>query len=459
MNITLKSFLSTLVVIAAVWLFITPPSFGLSANGMHAAAVMLLAIGFWAVATLPEQLTGLIFLALCMLLAIAPASVVFAGFASGTLWLVLGGLVIAEAVRVTGLGERLAKFLFSRATLSYEGLIAAAVAITVLLAFVMPATVARVLLLLPIFAAAGARWGLAAGSNGQTALALAAIIVSFQCGITVLPANAPNLVLAGAAETLYNKPLIYADYLLIHFPVLGVLKGVIIAMLLCKLFPAATRTPDALAPHKPMSPQERRLMVILFTALALWASDFVHGIRPGWIALTAAIIILMPRVGVVPRDTFPERIKLGSFFYVGAILGFGAVMQESGVGNALGGTLLSMLNLQPGNDSVNFFKLALFGTFIGIFTTNPAQPALLAPLAGQMAEATGWRIEATLMIAVVGFSTMILPYQAPPVMVGVQVAGIPLRSTLRLTVPLALISIFVLLPLDYLWWRWLGYFR
>jgi di/tricarboxylate transporter len=162
---------------------------------------------------------------------------------------------------------------------------------------------------------------------------------------------------------------------------------------------------------------------------------------------------------VVPRDTFPERVKLGSFFYVGAILGFGAVMQDSGVGNALGGAMLGLLNVQPGNDALNFFKLALFGTLTGLLTTNPAQPALLAPLAAQMAEAAGWRIEAALMIAVVGFSTMILPYQAPPVMVGVHVAGIPLRSTLRLTVPLALISIFVLLPIDYLWWWWLGYFR
>ena len=244
-----------------------------------------------------------------------------------------------------------------------------------------------------------------------------------------------------------------------HFPVLGALKGVIIAVLLCKLFPAVTRAPDVAEPHKPMSPEERRLTAILFAALALWATDFLHGIRPGWIALTAAIIILMPRVGVVAHDTFPERVKLGSFFYVGAILGFGAVMQESGVGNALGGAMLGMLNVQPGNDMVNFFKLALFGAFTGLLTTNPAQPALLAPLAAQMAEAAGWRIEAALMIAVVGFSTMILPYQAPPVMVGVQVAGIPLRSTLRLTVPLALISIFVLLPLDYAWWWWLGYFR
>lgn len=455
----LPHLIATAIALAATALYFVPAPAGMPANSMHAAAVLLLAIGLWATGALPEHLTGLIFLALCMLLALAPAAVVFSGFASGTLWLVLGGLVIAEAVSATGLGERMAKFLFARATLSYQGLIAAAVAVSVLLAFVMPATVARVLLLLPIFAAAGQRLGLAHGSNGQRGLALAAIIVSFQCGVTVLPANAPNLVLAGAAETLYNKPIIYADYLLLQFPVLGVLKAVVITLLILRLFPAVTRAPDSAEPQRPMSPAERRLTVILLAALVLWATDFAHGIRPGWIALAAAIVILMPRVGVIPPDTFPARIKLGNFFYVGAILGFGAVMQDSGVGNTFGRGMLALLNVQPGNDMLNFFKLALFGSVTSLFTTNPAQPALLAPLAEQMAAAAGWRIEAALMIAAVGFSTMILPYQAPPVMVGVQVAAIPLRATLRLTVPLALISIVVLLPLDYLWWRWLGYFR
>ena len=96
---------------------------------------------------------------------------------------------------------------------------------------------------------------------------------------------------------------------------------------------------------------------------------------------------------------------------------------------------------------------------LGLFTTNPSQPALLAPLAGQLAQATGWRIEAALMTMVIGFSLMILPYQAPPVMVGMQVAGVTLRQILRLTLPLAAVCIFVLMPLDFLWWRWLGYFR
>ncbi len=426
---------------------------------MHAAAVLLLTISLWATAALPEHITGLLFLLLCMLLAIAPASVVFSGFASGTLWLVLGGLIIAEAVRATGLGERMAKFLFARASLTYGGLIAAAVGIALLLGFVMPATVARVLLLLPIFAAAGTRLGLAHGSPGQIALALAAIIVSFQCGTTVLPANAPNLVLAGAAETLYDKPIIYGDYLLLHFPVLGLVKALLIGFLLYKLFPAQTRAPENQEPHRPMSPAERRLTVVLAAALALWATDFLHGIRPAWIALAAGIIVLMPRVGALPPEAFPERIKLGTFFYIGAVLGFGAVVQDSGVGKSVGSVMLALLNVQPGADMVNFFKLSLLATFTGLLTTNPSQPALLAPLASQMAEAAGWRIEAALMTIAVGFTLMLLPYQAPPVMVGVQIAGVPMRALLRLTVPLALISILVLLPLDYLWWWTLGYFR
>ena len=62
------------------------------------------------------------------------------------------------------------------------------------------------------------------------------------------------------------------------------------------------------------------------------------------------------------------------------------------------------------------------------------------------------------MTSAVGFSTLLLPYQAPPVVVGMQLAHLKVRDALRLTVPLALISVFALIPLHYLWWRVIGYF-
>jgi len=447
-----------MIVAAAVWVFFLPPPTGLPVTVMHAAALLILTMGLWATGVLPESLTALIFFALAVLLEVSKPEVVFSGFTSGTLWLVLGGLVIAEAVRTTGLGERIARVALGTRTWSYPQLVSAAVLVAVALAFLMPATVGRILLLVPILSAVAERHGLPPGSRGYTGVLFATIVASFQCGTAIMPANAPNLVLAGAAETLYGVHLIYAEYLWAQFPVMGVIKGALIVILVCWVFPAKTQGNVEAAEIRPMSAKEKRLTIILLVSLGLWVTDFLHGIRPGWIALAAAIIAMLPRIGAVPVTLFQERIKFGSFFYIAAVLGLGAVMLDSGFSKAFGNVMLGVVELRHGADAANFISLSVLSTLASMIVTNPAQPALLAPLAGAFAEATGWSIKAALMTSAVGFSTLLLPYQAPPVVVGMQQCGLRVRDALRLTVPLALISVFLLIPVHYLWWRVIGYF-
>jgi len=450
--------LTALVVCAATIIFFMPGPAGVSANTMHAASLVALAVGLWAVGSVPEYITSLIFFLLAMLFSVAPANVVFSGFASGTLWLVLGGLIIAEGVNRTGLGERFARFLIGRFQLTYRALIVAIVMVSSALCFVMPATIGRVLLLIPIIGSIAERLGLPRGSAGHNGAMLAAIMASYQVGTSILPSNAPNLVLAGAAETLYRTPLTYAEYLLVQFPVMGLLKAVTIIVLTCLIFPDETKVGGDVAERKTITGAERRLTVILVVALALWATDFIHHTHPGWIALSAALVAMLPRIGVMPVTAFAERIKFGPFFYIAAVLGLGSVMADTGVSEMLGKGIQSALHLRAGHDALNFTLLTLLSTFAGVVVTNVAQPALMAPLAGHFAEVTGWPLKAALMTMALGFTTLIMPFQVPPVMVGVQVAGLRLGATLRLTVPLILVSLLILLPLDYLWWRLIGYF-
>jgi anion transporter len=444
-------------VLAAVVFFLPAPA-GYDERTMRSAALSLLVIGLWALAALPAHLVGFIFFLLAMVFAIAPPAVVFSGFASGTLWLVLGGLVIAEAVNRTGLGLRLAHALVGRHALSYRGLIAAVVLVSSALCFVMPATISRILLLLPIMAALAQRLGLAPGTRGYAGVALAVIMANYQVGTAVLPANAPNLVLAGAAETLYATPLIYAEYLLVQFPVMGLMKALLIIALIWRLFPDTTRPASAPAAQPPMSPEERRLAAVLVAALALWATDFLHHVHPGWIGLGAALVTVLPRVGMMPVTALTERVDYGPFFYIAAILGLGAMMVDTGLSRALGGALQDGLRLGAGQDAANFTLLVLLSTVTGALVTNVAQPVLLAPLAGYFAEAAGWPLKAALMTIALGFTTLILPFQVPPVLVGVHVAGLRLGTVLRLTVPLAVVSLIALLPMNYVWWRLIGYF-
>ena len=446
------------IALVALLIFVMPPPAGVPVAVPRTAGILTLIMGMWATQALPEHITGLIFLLLVVLVEVAPPHIAFSGFTSGTLWLVLGGLFIAEAVRSTGLGERVALAVLGRFTRSYPLLVSATVFVATVLCFLMPATLGRVLLLMPIVTAL-ARWiGYDANSRPHTGLMLAAVLGTFQIGTGVLPANAPNLTLAGAAEAVYGIQLTYGAYLLAQFPVLGILKMPLIVAVTCWLFPAEIREPMLNRKLRPMSAQERRLIVILLIALSFWVTDSVHGIRPGWIALAAGLAVLMPRVGVMPLAAFNDTIKYGPFFYIGAVLGVGAVMSHTGTSAAVGQLVLPALALTPGEDFRNFMLLSLLSAVACLVTTNPAQPGLLVPLAQSIAEATGWSLTTTLMTGAVGFSTVLMPYTVPPLMVAMQVTGIRFVDAARYTVALAVPSIALLIPIDYLWWRAMGYF-
>ncbi len=450
--------LTALVVAGAAALFFMPPPAGFSTTMMHAAGLVVLAVGLWAFHLLPEHITGLIFMALAVLLAVAPPQVVFSGFTSATMWLVFGGLFIAEAVRATGLGERLARLLLDRYTSSYAAALVGVSVVATLLTFLMPATIGRVLLLVPIISALADRMGFEPGSRGYNSLLLCAIVTTYHSGTGVLPANAPNLVLVGAAETLYGLQVTYAEYFLVQFPVMGLLKlGVSIGVLLL-LFPARPRPAPTAAPMAPMTAAERRLSFILLAATLFWATDFLHHIKAGWIALVAGMMCMMPRLGVIPMSAFNEKVRYGPFFYVASILGLGGVMTDTGLTKAIGDMLTGALDVTKGADALNFATLVAMSTLTGIVTTNTAQPALLAPLASHFAEAAAWPLKAVIMTMAVGYSTTLLPHMVPPMVVGFQVAGVKFRDAMRFVVPTALVSIMVLMPLDYLWWRLIGYF-
>jgi len=61
------------------------------------------------------------------------------------------------------------------------------------------------------------------------------------------------------------------------------------------------------------------------------------------------------------------------------------------------------------------------------------------------------------MMQVVGFSTTIFPYQAPPIIIGMQLSGEKFVSAVKLCLVLAVLTLIFLLPVNYFWWKILGW--
>jgi di/tricarboxylate transporter len=137
---------TTLVALAVV---LAQP-LGMSREAAGTAGLGLLVIGLWATGVVPEYLPALLFFLVAMLARLAPPATVFSGFASTAFWLVFAGVVIGMAVNRTGLGQRLAQRLTGWFGSRYGAVIVGLVAVGTLLAFVMPAALGRVMLLMPI---------------------------------------------------------------------------------------------------------------------------------------------------------------------------------------------------------------------------------------------------------------------------------------------------------------------
>ena len=415
-----------------------------------------LTILLWATSLLPEFITALLFFTVAMAAKIAPPEVIFGGFASSAFWLVFSGFVLGIAIRKTGLADRAARALSARLTDSWLSMVASVVLLSYALAFVMPSNMGRIALLMPIVAAMASRAGIQESTRAWYGLALAVGFGTFQLSATILPANVPNLVMSGAAEGAYGIHLNYLPYLLLHTPVLGWLKGILLVALICWLFPGKPHPPRDCTPPVPMSGAEKRLSWLLAVVLTFWVTESWHGIGPAWTGLAAACVTLLPRVGFINGDEFATGVNLRTCIYVAGILGLAITVTQTGMGDAVGQALLKMMPLDPERPFASFLALTGITTALNFIMTANGVPALYTTFAQSFADATGFPLLSVIMIQVLGYSTPLLPYQASPIVVAMALGKVPAKAGMLLCLALAIASYLLLLPLDYAWYQLLG---
>ena len=163
-----------------------------------------------------------------MLANVAPVQVVFSGLVSSPTWLVFSGLVIGAALKRNGLGDWVAVRLAEKMAGTYRREVVGMVLFGLISAFFVPSAMGRMVLILPILVALAQQLGYREGSREFFGIVLAGVMGSYLPSYGILTANVPNMVLAGVVEKTFGISTRYADYLLLHFPVLGFLKAVVL---------------------------------------------------------------------------------------------------------------------------------------------------------------------------------------------------------------------------------------
>lgn len=457
----LSGLVSRSLIAAALILEVTGTLIGYAEGKERLLAATLICLAtmlLFATRTLPEYLTALMFFVACAVGRVAPPAVFLAGFTGPAVWLVVSGAVIGAAMRHTGLAQRLGAALVGQSASSFPAFLARVALFGAGLLFVMPSAMGRVLLLIPMLEATVDQAGVPAGDRRVAGIMLAGIFGTFFPAMAVLPANVPNNVLAGLLETTGIGVPSFTTYLLLHFPILGIVKLALIIALLAIVYrhePAISGKSVAVR-DSILSRPEKRLTVLLGITIVFWLTDNLHSVSAAWVGLAAAVVCVWPGTGLMPEQAF-RAVGMEPVFYVAGVVGVGTVIDHSGPGNRLAEMAGPLIGIANGHAAITFALLAMIAAVLGLLVTIVAVPAILTPIAQELARVTGLPAEAVAMSQVVGFSTVFFPYQAPPLAVALQTTGQISREMGRVCFILAILSILIVWPLDLMWWHLLGW--
>lgn len=110
--------------------------------------ILIFCVALWATSYVPEFWPAIALFAFVTVANIAPGSVVLSGFESSTFWLLFSGMVFGAAIKFTGLNQKAAGLLIQTLGKRYRSVIIRTTFFGLLLAFLIPSGIGRVVLLI-----------------------------------------------------------------------------------------------------------------------------------------------------------------------------------------------------------------------------------------------------------------------------------------------------------------------
>ncbi|MGB5917520.1 SLC13 family permease [Arcobacter sp.] len=445
-----------LLITVPIFIYLILSNFIIEQKDLFLITIVLSTIIFWATSIVPSFYSSLLFLFSCTAFSLSSKELIFSGFASSAFWLVFAGMLIGTAIKNVNLTHRFSKIFSNLKNVSYLNIIISITIFSTLFSFVMPSSVGRVVMMVPIAIAVADSFGFKENDKGYIGILLTFIITTSMSGFAILPANIPNMILTGLSSQIYNYDILYSHYLITNFLVFTTLKDIIIVVLIYNFF---NDTPKIMDNNKTKVKLAKNEIIVLFTILcmiAFWTTDFIHKIAPSIIAVCGILFLSLPSIGIIKSKDI-NTIKFSSLLYVATIIGLGTVVAHN---NYIKDVLTTLINLyEPSQYAIiNYTKVTLVMSLTGIIATQPSIPAIFTPMAEQISNVTGFSLDQILMMQVAAYSNIFFAHQAPPLIVGLALSRIKQRHALKVLLTLALITTVLLYPLQYFWIEFLKSF-
>jgi sodium-dependent dicarboxylate transporter 2/3/5 len=433
-----------LAIIAFIVIMLIPMQ-GLSYPGHAAIALLVFAVIMWATEAVHLAVTSLIILFIQPIIGVGSFDSAVIGFANPIIFLMIGGFIIAEAIRKSGLATHLTYAMLNKFGTTPDRSIFVAVFSTGILSAWIENVVAFAMLIpiikeiIPLMGVNDPEKG---KSNFAKAMVLGASFGSLAGGFGTEIGTAPNLMAAAYTQ------IPFANWMVLGFP-LAIIMMLIIWKLLSIVFKpevsgivGGNKTiSNKLESLGPMKRVEKISLGILLFTIALWVTASWTGLNSYSVALIGAVLFFVFKV-LDWRDA-QNGVDWGLIVFFGGALSLGAALLNTGAAEWL---IMDIVNVFGSNPSTLLIMVVLMIIAVCItqVMSNIALAAILVPLSVTLAQAQGLPIgQYAVPVAIACSLSFMLPMADPTVAMAYGTGYVKIKEILKAGVPLVVIGIII----------------
>jgi sodium-dependent dicarboxylate transporter 2/3/5 len=426
-------------------------------------SIMLLMIVWWLFEVIPIYVTALLPLILLPLLTNQNFQEVAAPYASPSIFLFLGGFMLAIAIEISGLHKRFAYLMISKFGRSMFSILACFMLVSYFTSMWIINT-ATALMLLPI-AIQVCKELKVENSQFEILLLLSIAYSASIGGMSTIIGTAPNVFFVGFMHENFDKQISFLEWMTVALPISAIILflSFFIFFYLIKKdknIDHASWKNISLEKLPTMSSDEVKVLLVFILTIAAWVFrsylnqfNFLSNLTDSGIAITSAFLFfLIPSSSNKKNDLLQwkhmKQLPWGLLLLFGGGLALAKAIMYSGLGDWLG-SQLTFLNNFP---VLFVLCILIFATvFLTEVLSNTALTISFLPIIGVLAINMGLPVNIIGMAVVMAAScAFMLPIATPPNAVIFATEKIKVMDMVKVGFIMNILTIFIITSIFYI---------
>ena len=339
-----------IVCMLAVWFAPTPVT--LSLVGKKALVLFSGVFVLYLTEAMPIAITSLAVVPLAVLLGAVNLKGALEGFASSSVYLLVGAFILATAMVKTKLAERITYVILSKIGSSTRNITLGVMLVNICLAFLVPSSAARTAIMLPVCLGIIDLFKNEGRSNFGVALLLTLAFTNSTIGAGILTATTPNPVTVDFIAKAGGPAISFMKWLIYGFPPALLMTFFTWWYIYRTYTPEHAEIPggkeyikEKLQQSGSMSSEEKRTLVVFLGVIALWVSGEWTKIDVLVSCLIGVVALFLPKVGVLKWADAQKGVSWQIVLVAGGGIAMGDILMKTGAAKWLATTIFTSLGL------------------------------------------------------------------------------------------------------------------